>query len=1145
MVEEQRNCHSKYLFTVIVASILLVSLGILVQNAFAMGPGSCPNQYNGRVVVAKINNGTQTFDPLANPGVTIEVNKHGSLGLWDVIEMPGQSSLGKVTPGSAWIRYTFTTFGESTCHGYINPNENLTESGNITYYGGYNPEKRGIGTRVNGAFWTIDWVSTSSTANVNNSTAPSAPTNLSAWGMSSSQIVLSWNAPANYTVTSYKIERSLDGGNSWSTAASNTNTTVTAYTDSGLASHATYYYRVSAINKIGTSPSSNATYGTTFYPTLTIYTQDSSGNTISGFNATFSQNGNKVATALTPTTFTLTNNQNYDISMAEGGKFIFDHWLDNKNTNRNRSISISNDTILTAVYKQVTSTLTISSHDANGTSPSGFYTILSQGGSVINSGYTPVTFTLSVGQTYTIIVPKFSNPYSFDHWQDTGSTNNERIFTATTSDISLVAIYNTVGHTPVIAIIPTGTEPDIVAVNPNTNMIYSDMEGDNTIQVINGSTNQVVSRIGIWSTPVGLGLNPTTNTVYATDNNGRTYVINGTTNSFTDVLNLGGGHGIAANPVTNMIYMTNYNSNSITVMDGSTKKVISTIPVGNFPIDVAVNPNTNKIYVTSYNGFKVIDGSTNSVVSTMDSGNATFGVAVNPITNKIYVTNYEANTNGPNTFRENTVSVIDGSTNTIISKIPVGSSPRGIAVNPNTDRIYLSNNGNNTVSVIDGLSDSVISSITVSTRQSQDPAGVSINPNTNRIYVSNIVSNTIAVIDGNLFQLAVNSQEYNGTAFTGVNTNLSLHGNIVNSGYTPVTFALKDKQTYTVTVKDPPNLTFGYWADTGSNSRSRDISISADKQITAVFINPGNPPTPPQPPTGLTAFPSSPSQINLSWFASSDSDSLPITGYKIYRSTSSGTEALLTQAGNVTSYNDTTVTNGQTYFYKVTAVNSVGESPQSNEATATPVAPLVQTTSTLMVNSQDSYGNTLTGFYTELYAQNGTQLYAGYTPYNFTLNNGENYTVHVEDYGNYKFNRWADTSSTDANRTISITSDNTITAVYKTVPQPPTGLNATAVSSSQMNLTWNAPTNNGGSPVTSYEIKRSTDGSTWSVLVKNTGTTDTTYSDTGLSANTTYYYRVFTINDVGTSLRSNTASATTPLLSVAGTNVGPITKTLP
>src|SRR5437879_11909156 len=39
--------------------------------------------------------------------------------------------------------------------------------------------------------------------------------------------------------------------------------------------------------------------------------------------------------------------------------------------------------------------------------------------------------------------------------------------------------------------------------------------------------------------------------------------------------------------------------------------------------------------------------------------------------------------------------------------------------------------------------------------------------------------------------------------------------------------------------------------------------------------------------------------------------------------------------GNVTSYNDTGLASGHTYFYKVTAVNSVGTSPQSNEASAT------------------------------------------------------------------------------------------------------------------------------------------------------------------------------------------------------------------
>ena len=51
-----------------------------------------------------------------------------------------------------------------------------------------------------------------------------------------------------------------------------------------------------------------------------------------------------------------------------------------------------------------------------------------------------------------------------------------------------------------------------------------------------------------------------------------------------------------------------------------------------------------------------------------------------------------------------------------------------------------------------------------------------------------------------------------------------------------------------------------------------------------------------------------------------------ITGYNIYRGTASGGETLLTQVGNVTSYTDASVTNGTTYYYKVSAVNAVGES---------------------------------------------------------------------------------------------------------------------------------------------------------------------------------------------------------------------------
>ncbi|WP_268541867.1 fibronectin type III domain-containing protein, partial [Candidatus Nitrosotenuis cloacae] len=100
--------------------------------------------------------------------------------------------------------------------------------------------------------------------------------------------------------------------------------------------------------------------------------------------------------------------------------------------------------------------------------------------------------------------------------------------------------------------------------------------------------------------------------------------------------------------------------------------------------------------------------------------------------------------------------------------------------------------------------------------------------------------------------------------------------------------------------------------------------------------------------------------------------------------------------------------------------------------------------------------------------------------------------------------------------------------VVATVPGAPTGLGATAASSSQINLSWTAPADNGGSAITGYKIERESPvGGGWSTLVANTGSTGTTYSNTGLTASTQYNYRVSAINGVGTGTASNTASADT------------------
>lgn len=100
-----------------------------------------------------------------------------------------------------------------------------------------------------------------------------APSNLAANAVSSSEIDLSWSAPSGavgMTARSYDIERSADGGTTWSSIGSSSST---SYQDTGLSANTTLTYRVSAVYMLGTSSPSNTATATTYSmsPGITVY----------------------------------------------------------------------------------------------------------------------------------------------------------------------------------------------------------------------------------------------------------------------------------------------------------------------------------------------------------------------------------------------------------------------------------------------------------------------------------------------------------------------------------------------------------------------------------------------------------------------------------------------------------------------------------------------------------------------------------------------------------------------------------------------------------------------------------------------------------------------------------------------------------
>ena len=205
---------------------------------------------------------------------------------------------------------------------------------------------------------------------------------------------------------------------------------------------------------------------------------------------------------------------------------------------------------------------------------------------------------------------------------------------------------------------------------------------------------------------------------------------------------------IAVNPVTNKAYAVTSSNATVSVIDGNTNTHLSDISLGtDFPVAIAVNRKTNRIYVANEGGFEtrvsVIDGSTDTLLENVSGFVNPLGVAVNIATNMVYVTNTDGS-----------VGVMDGATNTVVTTIPsafsFASGAIGSAVNPQTNLIYIGGLFAQ-YEVIDGSTNTVLS--TINLPGSTLTGGFAVDQNLNRLYVVDQNTFVLYVIDATTNQL--------------------------------------------------------------------------------------------------------------------------------------------------------------------------------------------------------------------------------------------------------------------------------------------------------------------------------------------------------------------------------------------------------
>jgi len=321
------------------------------------------------------------------------------------------------------------------------------------------------------------------------------------------------------------------------------------------------------------------------------------------------------------------------------------------------------------------------------------------------------------------------------------------------------------------------------------------------------------------------------------------------------------------------------------------------------------------------------------------------------------------------------------------------------------------------------------------------------------------------------------------------------------------------------------------WNLAGEGARSNEVNAT--------------PATVPGAPTGLTLVPGD-GQIALSWWAPADDGGSPVLSYTIYKGTTAGGESVLITLGNVYSHTDGGLINGQPYYYLVRASNSMGQGPNSTEASATPMGvpsePLGLVLSagdgivilTWVAPSSDG-GSPVTNY----------EIYRGTAPASETLLIEVGSVLTYTDTGltngqMYYYQVTAKNSKGEGQRS------NEAAATPRTVPGQPTGLVA-AAGNGQVELTWHAPVDDGGSPITNYRIHRGTTAGNETFIAEVADVLS--YTDTGLTNGQIYYYEVSAKNAAGEGLNSTEVSATPattpsePLSIVATAGNGQVTIT--
>jgi YVTN family beta-propeller protein len=241
----------------------------------------------------------------------------------------------------------------------------------------------------------------------------------------------------------------------------------------------------------------------------------------------------------------------------------------------------------------------------------------------------------------------------------------------------------------ITAIIPVGTGPFGVAVDPSLKEVFVTNGGSANVTVINGTAQKPTSSVHVGKDPKGIAFDATNGTLYVANNGSNNLsVISVSSLSIVRTINVGTEPaGVAWDNATNRIFVTDRGSDQVTVISGTTFKVLANISVGSQPFGIADDNATGNLYAANEgsNNVSVISAKNENAVANVPVVAEGFqpdlqGVAYDSIHQVVWVT------------AGATVIVINTTIERTVDEL--GYDPAGIAYDPSNGEICVSNSAN-------------------------------------------------------------------------------------------------------------------------------------------------------------------------------------------------------------------------------------------------------------------------------------------------------------------------------------------------------------------------------------------------------------------------------------------------------------------